>query len=467
MTYPSKISSAKSHSALSERVSRALATSFEEQTTSILLKAGASSIEWNAKRDRILQVFKNKKNSVKFISDIDEPVPFSANYLLPNENKFDRPDTIDVAAVAADRVIELKALVDGAFQPELDAIPAAPEAGWTAEQIHTVRRQLTSDRSKARLGCDLQLDSLKKQQFDMEQARLRDLKDFDGSFEACGDLFLELFDPAILAPHMQWLNSGFYRRVWRAIQSAYDGSLGGTTNTMALIDELRSYTYCHDHPMEQNIAYLDRAGDLCTFSDEFKMVTLTQGIERSTHCHKKIREIAAHHLLAESTYRKTCSSLLACYSQLLNAGIITQNTKKQSTSLAEESLHLQEKAFQSGVNSVHGGGRGGRGRGRGRGAGRGDGGGRDGGRGGALGKRGGDTRGACHYCGKLGHHQHQCFKKNPCTICGSDRHGDWNHSKSAGADAPLTEQAMPDSGGGGAAAPKLSQVFEQFHKGKR
>jgi hypothetical protein len=317
-------------------------------------------------------------------------------------------------------------------------------------------------------------DVIAQQLYEREQTRQHKHKRFKDKQQAVGVVFLKIYATGLLQPYMDTLNDNRFRWVWTEIEKTCNGPAGGVDNSVSLLDEIGAYVYCCEHDFEDNLTYVNRLGAMVSYADDYKMVVLVRGIERSK-IHIEMKTVARlHKHLPASTYDILVLALRTTYSQLPNSNSIKVITLKSSALIAierQEALHVQvaerQEALFAAALALGGGQGGGRGEGRGGHGGREGRGGRQGSQmpdGGRLsGKRSTDTRLICTFCGLFGHEHDTCFKKHPCTKCGSNKHGNWNHNDEihgTGDDGEgVGHEGLPDMQGG------LSQSFTSHQHG--
>jgi hypothetical protein len=294
-----------------ERISRALATSVEESSTATaLLKPGTSAVEFAAKFPLIQLRFKTEKNCWHLIDNDTEPNPaLGVDPTITRETEFTEPE-IDIELAVTDRLDAMRVQVNTAFRRELTAVPQAGNAAaggnhWTAGHVANAKSKIKAQRARAILEVMLKEDDLRAVKVSDERARKARKKTFKEMQEACSKMFLEIFATEVLSPFLADLNEQRYRKVWRGIQSAFDGSLGGTDNTVNLVEEINNFVYCSDHSFDSNVQYLNHLCALVDYSDAFRLVCLLRAIDRATRVHKEIRETALIHKRLTSDYTTT------------------------------------------------------------------------------------------------------------------------------------------------------------------
>jgi hypothetical protein len=459
----------------SAKMSKALAAQDEEVESGVLLKSGATSVEYNFKIPLMKQRLMNE-GVWKFIDPAQEPgLPAAAGVI--NENVFNDLVGIDVDGATTARIVALNLEANNSFDEQVAAIlpphgpPPGGGAAWTPQQVAQRTAEINAQRSIALLNINMKTDDIRQQLYEREEVRQFKHKKFKDKQQTLGKEILSMFSSELLAPHMDDLNEKLFRKVWRGIARTFDGTAGGVDNSVTLYDEISEFTYCCEHTFEDNLTYVNRVGRMCNYPDPVLLVVLIRGIERS-NVHYELKAVARlHKHLVTSTYDIVCESLRAVYSKLLNSGKLYVKPPKSTATAAVEmqnALHIQQMAFFSqvwGNDNGDNGGRGcpGGGRGRGRGRGRG---GRGRGRGDSRGEKRGrdDNAPTCSHCSMTGHHADKCYKLHPCTICKSSSHGNWNHDNFV---KIASERAARAGGGGGSTGvsrtSSLTEPFQQQH----
>ncbi|KAJ1417326.1 hypothetical protein B484DRAFT_400878 [Ochromonadaceae sp. CCMP2298] len=260
--------SAGASSSMREKINKALAGALEESTSKVLLKSGASSVKYSTREAQIIHQFKNEENSYKLLDPLTEPALF---LLL---------------------VMQLL------------------------------------EKARALLDVELKTDNLVQAQELKEKNRLRRLKSYNSVKQACGiqpgRVFNQVFSQDLLNAHLDDLNAGLYRKVWRAIAARFNGLQGGSSNFLALINEINAYIYCTEVSLDDNVQYLNRLFTLAGYAPELRMVCLLNAILRNPKVHGELRDTAkAHKHMPDSDYAKLVQALQTTFSILLNNNEIT------------------------------------------------------------------------------------------------------------------------------------------------
>ncbi|KAJ1382411.1 hypothetical protein B484DRAFT_461912, partial [Ochromonadaceae sp. CCMP2298] len=279
----------------SERKSRALANQQDELTTVVLLKSGASAIDHFSKKAMMVQRFRNA-GAWSLFDDATEPpsVPPSSGGTpgpTTRENAFNDTQAINFDGDGATRITAMRT----AAQINAGMI-------WTAADQRKAQLDVEAHRTRALLDVDLQLDAITQQFYDREQVRLAKSGRFKSKQKAAGSILFEMLSTELLQPYMDAINENRFRWVWREIGRNFDGTVGGIDNSINLLDKIGAYVYCCEHDFEDNLTYVNRLGSMVNYADDYKMVVLVRGIERSK-IHIEMKTVARlHKHLPTSTY---------------------------------------------------------------------------------------------------------------------------------------------------------------------
>jgi hypothetical protein len=164
----------KKNTSMRDKISRALAGTIEDAVTKVLIKWGASALEYSARRPLMIQMFTND-NCWGLIDPLNEPLPpvpvLGAPIVDPRitkENVFDDLIPIDIDGVIKTKLGELRGENQNSFQAQLDAVPAATVypgnaaaqaaalavavasgTAWTAIHVRTAKSAIKAQKARA------------------------------------------------------------------------------------------------------------------------------------------------------------------------------------------------------------------------------------------------------------------------------------------------------------------------------